>query len=351
MRVLGLKNNYDLFALKKRDVQRVKELLLTPKHIAILIHYNPDGDAIGAALALSMYLKQKKHIVDIISPNPFPEFLQWMPESGKILLATNAFDKCIDKIKNADLIFCIDFNASSRIGILQESLENAKSLKIIIDHHVDPSDIFDIYYSVSEGISSTSELLYNFLVNKLGEKDVIDIDMAKCLYVGIITDTGSLSYACNNPSTYRIISRLIAMGIDGEDIHRKVYDTYSEDRMRLLGYCLSERLRILDKYATSYIYLTKEDLKKFSYKHGDTEGFVNYGLSIKKINFTAIFVEREDRIRISFRSMNGFNVNEYARKYFKGGGHKNAAGADSFLSMEETLKYFEQSLKECKVHK
>jgi phosphoesterase RecJ-like protein len=334
--------------LKRQDILRIKELLRRPKDIVILVHYNPDGDALGAALALSMYLKQKNHHVRVISPNAFPEFLQWMPQSENILLATQKLDYCQEIIRNTDVIFCVDFNASNRVGLLQQVLESTKSIKIIIDHHVDPSDIFDIYYSVSENISSTSELIYNFLIYKLGEKDIITSDMAKCLYVGIITDTGSLSYACDNPSTYRIIGRLIAMGIDGEAIHRKIYDTYSEDRLRLLGYCLSERLRILHRYATSYIYLTKEDLKKFSYKHGDTEGFVNYGLSIKNIDFTAIFIERDDRIKISFRSMNDFNVNEYARKYFNGGGHKNAAGADSFLSMDETLSYFEKSLKESK---
>ncbi len=333
--------------MNKKDNAFLKESLAKPKHIAILIHYNPDGDAVGSALALSEFLRTKKHDVSILSPNPFPDFLQWMPESEKISVATENLDKCIEKIIRADLIFCVDFNASNRIGLLQETLEKATGIKILIDHHIAPSSIFDIYYSVPEGISSTSELIYNFLVYKLKEQECITKSMAECLYVGIITDTGSLSYACNNRSSYAIVGKLIAKGIDGEAIHRKVYDTYSENRLRLLGYCLSERLTVLNKFATSYIYLTKEDLKQFSYRHGDTEGFVNYGLSIKDIEFTAFFVEREDRIRVSFRSMNGFNANEYARKYFNGGGHKNAAGADSFRSMKETLLFFEETLKEC----
>ncbi|MBP7101768.1 MAG: bifunctional oligoribonuclease/PAP phosphatase NrnA [Bacteroidales bacterium] len=337
--------------MKRKDVAFIKKSLAKVKRIVILIHYNPDGDAIGSALALYMFLQQQGHVVDVISPNPFPQFLQWMPQSNKIMPASENIDVCISKISTAELIFCLDFNAPNRIGILQDALKAAKASKIIIDHHIDPTKDFDIYYSVSEGISSTSELMYNFLIHKLGNKKSITKAMAECLYVGIITDTGSLSYSCNNPSTYKIIGHLIAMGVDGEDIHRKVYDTYSEDRMRLLGYCLSTRLHIIDEYTTSYIFLTKEDLKTFSYQHGDTEGFVNYGLSIENIDFTAIFVEREDRIRISFRSMNDFNVNEYAKKYFKGGGHKNAAGADSFLSMEDTLTYFEKTLKECKVKK
>ncbi|HOS16664.1 MAG TPA: DHHA1 domain-containing protein, partial [Bacteroidales bacterium] len=270
--------------------------------------------------------------------DPVPELYRSLP---------GAVDVCPHiPERDFDVAFVLDIGDVSRAGKVFCDFKRAGST-INLDHHLNCGQFGNINL-IDSTAAATGILVYR-IVREYGYS--FDLDTALCIYIAIITDTGSLSYACNNPSTYRIISRLIAMGIDGEDIHRKVYDTYSEDRMRLLGYCLSERLRILDKYATSYIYLTKEDLKKFSYKHGDTEGFVNYGLSIKKINFTAIFVEREDRIRISFRSMNDFNVNEYARKYFKGGGHKNAAGADSFLSMEETLKYFEQSLKECKVHK
>lgn len=333
--------------MNKKDISYIKQNLATPKKIAILIHYNPDGDAVGSALALSEFLRAKNHDVSILSPNPYPEFLEWMPEIEQIQIATKNIEICTQKIEQADLIFCIDFNASNRIGLLQPLLENAKGIKILIDHHIAPAPIFDIYYSIPEITSSTSELIYNFLIYNLEEKECITKSMAECLYVGIITDTGSLSYACNNHSTYTIVGKLISLGIDGEYIHRKVYDTYSENRLRLLGYCLSERLKILNDFSTSYIYLTKEDLKRFSYKHGDTEGFVNYGISIKDIIFTAFFVEREDRIRISFRSMNGFDVNEYARKYFNGGGHKNAAGADSFRSMEDTLRFFEETLIEC----
>ncbi len=336
--------------MKKKDILFLKETLNEPKHIAILIHYNPDGDAIGSALALSEYLKTKNHKINIISPNPFPEFLQWMHGANKITIATDDINIATQKITEADLIFCIDFNAANRIYILENALLAAKGLKILIDHHVSPSDIFDIYYTETTSVSSTSELVYNLLFKKLDTIHHLTKSIAEHLYVGIITDTNSLSNSCNNQSTYTIMSKLIGMGINGEQIQRQIYNNYSENRMHLLGHCLLNRLQVLYDYATSYIYLTQKDLQHFSYKHGDTEGFVNCGLSIKGIDFTAFFVERKDRIRISFRSKNNFDVNKYARKYFQGGGHKNAAGADSFLSMDETLDYFIKTLQEYKKH-
>ncbi len=332
--------------MNKKDIEFLKKSLANPRRIAILVHYNPDGDAIGSALALSEYLRTNKHDVNICSPNIYPDFLQWMPEIEQVKVATTEMDVCIEKITQAELIFCVDFNTPSRIGVLQPYLENAKGIKVLIDHHMLPSPDFDIIYSVSENMSSTAELIYNFLIYKLEEKNSITKTMADCLYVGIITDTGSLSYACNSLETYDIIGKLVALGVDGEDIHRKIYDNYSENRIRLLGFCLSERLVVLNEFAASYIYLTKEDLKRFSYKHGDTEGFVNYGLSMKGINFTAFFMEREDRVRVSFRSRNGFSANKYARTYFEGGGHKYAAGGDSFRNMKDTVAYFEKMLKE-----
>lgn len=336
--------------MKKKDILFLKETLKEQKQIAILIHYNPDGDAIGAALALSEYFTSKKHKVAIVSPNSFPDFLQWMKGADKIIIATEDSDSATKKIKTADLIFCVDFNAANRIGLLENALIDASGIKILIDHHVAPANIFDIYYSVT-AVSSTSELIYNFLFKKLDTTACLTKTIAEHLYVGIITDTNSLRNSCNNYSTYTIIGKLVKTGINAEQIQQKIYNNYSESRMRLLGHCLLNRFHVLYDYATSYIYLTQEDLMRFSYKQGDTEGFVNFGLTIKNIDFTAFFVERKDRIRVSFRSKNNFDVNEYARKYFNGGGHKNAAGADSFMSMDETLEYFISTLKECKIRK
>ncbi|MCL2132308.1 MAG: DHH family phosphoesterase [Lentimicrobiaceae bacterium] len=326
--------------LKQTDILQIAEMLTVPKKVAVAVHYNPDGDAIGAALALSLFLQAKGHEVSILSPNELPDFLEWMPQADRIFVATQQFEICKEKIAAADVIFCLDFNAFDRVGVLQEALEQAKSLKILIDHHINPSPVFDIAYSVVEKTSSTCELMYRFLAHILKEKTQITKQMAECMYVGIMIDTGSLSYSCNNQSTYRVLGELFRLGIDGEKIHQLVYDNYSENRIKLLGFCLSERLFVLPDCASSYIYLTKEDLARFNYKQGDTEGIVNYGMSIKGIRFTALFTERDDRIRLSFRSKGDFDVNRFARLHFSGGGHKNASGGNSYQTMENTITDF-----------
>jgi phosphoesterase RecJ-like protein len=334
--------------LKQKDIQRITNVLAAPKKVAIAVHYNPDGDAIGAALALSLFLQAKGHEVDILSPNELPDFLDWMPQVDKIHIATQQLEVCKEKIKAAEVIFCLDFNCFDRVGILQEALTQAQTLKILIDHHIAPAPCFDIAYSVAEKTSSTCELMYHFLANILHEKKNITKTMAECLYVGIIIDTGSLSYSCNNQSTYKVLGELFRLGIDGGKIHQLVYDNFSQSRMKLLGFCLWERMVMLPEYAASYIYLTKEDLERFNYKQGDIEGVVNYGLSIKGIHFTAFFTERDNRIRASFRSKGNFDVNCFARQYYSGGGHKNASGGNSYANMENTIRDFRALLQKYK---
>ena len=267
-----------------------------------------------------------------------------MPQSEEIHIATKDLNSCRRFIEQANMIFCLDFNAFNRVGLLEPLLSEAKTFKVLIDHHIDPMPYFDIFYSDSTNTSSTCELIYHFIAEKMDGFCYITKSMAECLYVGIITDTGSLSYSCNNPSTYSVVSALVAHKIDCEQIHRLVYDTFSESRIRLLGYCLSQRLHIKEEYATSFIFLTKKDLQDFHYQQGDTEGIVNYGLSIKTIRFTAFFTERDDRIRISFRSKGNFDVNSFARKHFNGGGHKNASGGNSYEDMPTTIAKFETLL-------
>ncbi len=337
-----------MLCLKKRKIYGLKRELSRHRKVVILIHHNPDGDALGSSLALSMYLKQKGHEVCVIAPNEFPEFLQWMPESESVHMDSLEPEFCRSAVEHAGFIFCLDFNQSSRIKSLQESLDKSKAYKALIDHHIEPSPDFDFTYSVTTETSSTCELVYNFIAYCMGDKSKITVEMAQCLYVGITTDTGSLSYSCDNPSTYHVVGQLIGKGIHGEAIHRKVYDTYSESRMRLLGFCLSERMVVLEGYATSYIFLSKEDLERFHYKQGDTEGVVNYGLSMQTVRFTAFFSEKEGHIRISFRSKGDFDVNAYARKHFHGGGHKNAAGGESDQSMEECIALFRSTLEQYK---
>lgn len=334
--------------MTKKDILRIRELLSQRKKIAIIVHYNPDGDAIGAALALQLYFQQQGHSVFILSPNHYPDFLEWMPQTETIMLANTNYELCVQKIQDAELIFCVDFNQFHRAGLLEKKVEESTVPRILIDHHISPDTSFDIMYSIPEKTSSTCELVYNFIVNMLDGQQFMNRQIAECLYVGITTDTGSLSYSCNNESTYHVLGNLFQYGINGEDIHRKIYDNYSESRVRLLGYCLTERLTVLDEYATSFIYLTKEDLIKYNYKQGDIEGIVNYGLSIKKVHFTALFSERDDRIRASFRSKGDFNVDKFARMHYKGGGHKNAAGGNSYKTMSETIEEFKSLLKQYK---
>jgi len=307
--------------------------------VVIISHVNPDGDAIGSSLALYQYLKSKSfENVEVVIPNMHPSFLTWMPCNDRITTATNKNSPATRLLKDADLIFCVDFNDLERTDQLAASIRNSKAIRVLIDHHPDPKPEFDIMFSYT-ATSSTSELVYDLIV-AMGHKNVLSKDMAACLYAGIITDTGSLSYGCNYPKTYYIIAHLMELGIDGEFIHRLIYDTYSEDRMRLLGYSLSDRLVVLHSCKTAYIHLSSQDLKNFNYKEGDTEGVVNYALSIQGIELAAIFIEKKGVVKISLRSKGDINVNNIARTYFNGGGHKNAAGGRSKRSLDDTVAYF-----------
>ncbi len=331
--------------MKKQDIQKVKDALQHAKKIAIVFHFNPDGDAVGSALALYHYFKDDGYDVSAVSPNAFPDFLHWMEGSDEIIVAQENLTKARKVIKEADMLFVVDMNAPHRAGQdLQNGIAKFKGFKVLIDHHVQPDIQCDVMYSTNK-TSSASELVYNFLYRYLTPKRKFTRPIAEALYVGIITDTGSVTYACDCPSTYNVLRKLIASGINGEAIHRKVYDNYTESRMKLLGLALSQRLTVLPEYGASHMYLTKQDLLDNHFQIGDTEGFVNYGLSIKEVRFTAFFTERENRIRVSFRSKGDVDVNIFARKYFNGGGHHNAAGAFYDGDIESALRYFEESVK------
>jgi len=318
--------------------------LASQAKIAIITHVNPDGDAIGSSLGLYNVLVQDAHQVSVVIPNAFPSFLEWMPACRDILIDETDHAKVAKVIAEAGIIFCLDFNDLKRMDSIGEVYTKSDAVKILIDHHLEPSKFTDYAISIQE-TSSTSELIYDFVVG-LGKKHLINKDVAECLFVGIATDTGSFSYACNYAKTFEITAELIKCGIDGEHIHRLVYDTYSINRMRLLGYCLSEKLKVFPEFKTAYISLTKEDLDKFVYKIGDTEGVVNYALSIDGITLAALFMERDGNIKVSMRSKGDASVNDICRKYFQGGGHHNAAGGNSYVSMPETLEYFEKLLPE-----
>ncbi len=326
------------------NFSEIKPLLSSKKKILIVGHTNPDGDALGSSLALYNFLKAEGFDLSIVMPTSYPDFLAWMPGQENIRIYENEKELCDTLFNEAEVIFSMDHNKPSRLGIATKAFEESKALKIMIDHHIDPDKkSYDLIFSTSK-TTSTSELVFDFLTQY--NPALINRKVAECIYVGIMTDTGSFSYACNYEKTYRIVAELYKLGIDGVNIHRQVYDTFSESRMRLLGYCLSEKMVVKQKLNTAYIFLTIPELERFNFNPGDTEGVVNYSLAIKGIRLAALFTEKEDKIRISFRSAGSFDVNIFARKHFNGGGHRNAAGGDSFLSMDKTLEKFERLLNE-----
>jgi phosphoesterase RecJ-like protein len=329
--------------LKNFEFEQIADLIRKSGTIVVTSHHNPDGDAIGSVLTLSILLRKMGKAAVPMVPNEYPDFLKWMPGTDTVIIYEDNPKKASDLLKSADVIFCLDYNSISRTGKMAEPLGESKGIKILIDHHLQPMlKDFDFHYSVVE-TSSTSELLFDF-IRQCGWADHLDEESATGLYVGIMTDTGSFSYSCDRPGTYEAVSALVRKGIQPGPIHRMVYDTYSESRLRLLGYCLSDKLTILQEFKTAYIALSIAELDRFNHQVGDTEGIVNYALSIEGIRLAVFMTERTDRIRLSFRSKGNFSVNTLARDHFNGGGHLNAAGGDSFVSMDETIARLKEVL-------
>ncbi len=329
-----------------KSLNILKELLSEPKKIVLLAHKNPDGDTIGSVLGMYHYLIAKGHSVTAMVPNQYPEYYNWMPGIKNILIYNNNSKEIKSGLKDAGLIFCLDFNDSSRISPMDGILKKANGIKIVVDHHPVPSDEFDHYFSITD-TSSTGELVYE-LIKDIGDINYLNKEIAVSLYTCIMTDTGSFSYSCNRRRTYEITAELISTGINVNVIHRLVYDTFSEHRLRLLGFALTNNMIVWDDLHTAIIYLSKTDLKKFNYKVGDTEGLVNYPLQMKNINLSILITEKTDILRLSFRSKGEFAVNILAQKHFNGGGHINAAGGNSSLKMEKTLKKLKLVLNELK---
>jgi phosphoesterase RecJ-like protein len=328
--------------LEHTDFAIIAEKLNTPSRILITTHTNPDGDAIGSALALGIYLKKKAHQVQVMVPDDYPDFLAWLPGHEDILVYRHKPEVCQEAIRKADIIFSVDYNNLGRLNEAGDHVLASHAVKILIDHHLNPAPHFDYKISIS-ATSSTSELIYDF-IEASGGLGLMDKDIASCIYTGIATDTGSFSYSCNYVRTYLIVAELYRLGIDGEHIHRLVYDTYSESRLRLLGYSISDKLEVLPEFHTAFITLTREELERFNHQIGDTEGIVNYALSIKDINLAALFMERDGIVKVSFRSKGNFSVDGLARKYFNGGGHSNASGANCTTSLEDTVALFRSLL-------
>lgn len=324
------------------EIKKVKALLSKPKNIVIVTHWSPDGDAMGSSLGLYNYLIQKKHKVQVITPNDYPSFLNWLPGNKKVIDFSVNAKAAVSKVEKADFIFCLDFNSLKRIDLLGQEIAKSLVSKMIIDHHLQPEDFADFLLHDIKA-SSTCELIYDF-IELLGDKKKITKAVADCLYTGIMTDTGSFRYPSTTAKTHRVVAELIGAGAQNGEIHRWVYDNNTESRLKLLGHCLSEKLNVIDEYGAAYFSLGQADLEKFNYKKGDTEGIVNYPLSIKAVQFSAFFVERDGIIKISFRSKGKFDVNKFARNHFNGGGHANAAGGMSNLSLKETIAKFIEAL-------
>ncbi|MBU1718162.1 MAG: bifunctional oligoribonuclease/PAP phosphatase NrnA [Bacteroidetes bacterium] len=317
--------------------EEIKERIGNARHICIIPHVNPDGDAIGSVLGLHHLMQKLGKSSVVVSPNNFPEFLEWMPGASEILIHSANKEAAENAIQPADLIFLLDFNSPSRIDQLAPLITEHQAFKVLIDHHLDPKDFCDIMIS-DTSVSSASELLYQLIVG-MGYEDLINADSATGIYVGIMTDTGSYSYSIT-PECHRITASLLEKGIDAIQIHNAVYDTYSESRMRLLGFCLSERMIVDYEKCLALIYLRKDDLRRFKYQPGDTEGVVNYALSIKGVMMAGIFIERKDYIKVSFRSKGNLPVNTIAHDYFQGGGHLNASGGSYNGTLDEAIAKF-----------
>lgn len=317
-------------------------------NIVIVSHVAPDGDAIGSSLGLWHFLNSQDKNVNVIVPNAFPDFLKWMPGAKDVLLYDKYTEFADKLIAEADVICCLDFNTLKRIEALGKPVAEAKGRKILIDHHPFPEEFCAITISHPE-ISSTSELVFR-LICRMGYFEDISKECAECIYTGMMTDTGGFTYNSNNRETYFIISELLSKGIDKDEIYRKVYNTYSESRLRLMGYILYSKMRVYKECNAAMISLTKEEQAQFDYVKGDSEGFVNIPLTIKNVCFSGFFREDTEKgmIKISLRSVGDFPCNKVAAEYFNGGGHLNASGGEFTGTMEEAIALFEQALEKYK---
>ncbi len=325
--------------IANESVSAARHLIESAQRIVTISHMSPDGDAVGSSLAARHLLRALGKQVTTVLPNHFPAFFGWMNGASDILIYENDNKAVQTAIVEADLVILLDLNSLKRINGVKPLVEQSKAPKLLIDHHLDPEQFTDVIVSYPE-ISSTSELLYALIV-QMGWGDRIDKACAEAIYVGMMTDTGNFSYTSQQPEIYAIISELLKIGIDKDDIYRRVYTNYSEKRMRLMGYCLLNKMKIYPKQHTAVISLTKEELERFDFHVGDTEGFVNIPLSIDGINRSVFVREEEKKVKLSFRSQGAVPVNTIAAQHFGGGGHLNAAGGESYLSIAQTLTKLE----------
>jgi len=338
-----------LSILKNTEIEIItsvkQQLAETKKKITIVPHENPDGDAIGSALGLGQVLKNFGHEVQVISVNDYPDFLKWFSSDVPIVIFEKEKKLAKELMFNSDLMICVDFNHEKRAGNLEKFIKRFAKTKILIDHHPYPTNFCD--FTISEtSYSSTAELVFD-VTERIGLTDYVDLKAAEAMFTGVLTDTGGFNHNTSN-NTFRVVSRLMELGINTDKIRSEVFSNFSADRMKLLGYCLNEKMQVFPEYRAAVISLTIEELERFSFKPGDTEGFVNYPLSINNIVFSALFIEKADFVKASFRSKGNFPANAFSSLHFNGGGHLNAAGGESKLGLKETILKFTQLLPEFK---
>lgn len=327
-------------------IHKVEKEISKADRIVIVTHVGPDGDAMGSSLGLWHYLMTLNKEPVVIVPTAYPDFLNWMPGTECVMIYEENKETSDQFLAGADLIFALDFNIPKRMDMLADAVLATNVPKVLIDHHLHPADFTNIVISHPE-LSSTSELIFR-LICRMGDFSKINLACAECIYTGMMTDTGGFTYNSNKQEIYTIISELIKLGVDKDDIYRKVFNTYSDDRLRLMGFCLYKKMKIYPEYKAALITLTAKELSLFNYKNGDSEGFVNIPLSISGVDFSVFMREDKDKIKLSFRSQGTFPANKVAADLFNGGGHLNAAGAESYASMSDTVNKFEEALENYK---
>jgi bifunctional oligoribonuclease and PAP phosphatase NrnA len=330
-----------------QNLRSFKEFMNQPRKAVIVTHFKPDADALGSSLGLAGFLKKGGHQVSVITPSDYPDFLTWMPGNNEVIIFNKDKAALVERtVMQADVVFCLDFSSLKRINELGDMVAKSPAKKVLIDHHLEPEAFAD-FEQWDTAAASTAELVYD-LITELRQEELIDSDIADCLYAGLMTDTGSFRHPNTTVKVFQVASALVAKGADPAKVSKLIYDTNTIERLRLMGFVLSERLYVLPEFRTAYILLSAEDLKRYGSQTGDTEGLVNFGLSIKGIRLSVLISDRKENIKLSFRSLGDFSVNDFARKHFEGGGHKNAAGGQTSLTLDQTLKKFLTLLPEYK---
>jgi bifunctional oligoribonuclease and PAP phosphatase NrnA len=328
-----------------KPIHQIYEQLTGKKKIVITMHQKPDADAMGSSLGLFHFLRQMGHEVVVISPTNWARWLDWMEGSGEVLdyeLQKRESDQILDK---ADWLFCLDHNHFSRTKNMAAKLASLKCTKFLIDHHQEPDTVSFDYGVSNTGKSSTCEMVYDFIVGS-GYREKINIFVAECLYAGVVADTGSFRFSSTHASVHHMVAYLKEVGLEHTRVHEALYDNFLENRLRFLGYVLSNRLEVNYELNTAIMWVSRQELQKYDIKTGDTEGLVNYPLSIQGIKLVGLVIDRDEERKWSFRSKGTFDCNTFARKYFNGGGHFNAAGGRDVASLPDTIKKFQQAIEE-----